>query len=60
MKNLFLSPVALLFFLATTLLSCAQDGPSIDFDHAECAHCRMNVVDRQFGAALVTVNEPLT
>ena len=55
MKNLFLSPVALLFFLATTLLSCAQDGPSIDFDHAECAHCRMNVVDRQFGAALVTV-----
>lgn len=55
MKNLFLSPLTLLFFLSTALLSCGQTGPKIDFDHAECAHCRMNVVDRQFGAAIMTV-----
>lgn len=47
--------LALLLFLSSSLLSCGQQGPSIDFDHAECAHCRMNVVDRQYGAALRTV-----
>lgn len=55
MKNLLLSPITLLFFLTTALLSCGQAIPKIDFDHAECAHCRMNVVDRQFGAALHTL-----
>jgi copper chaperone NosL len=46
----FLFPLLLLAFVA-----CGQDEPSIDFGQAECAHCRMNVVDKQFGAALVTV-----
>lgn len=55
MKTTVLFPFALLFFLATAFISCAQDAPSIDFDHAECAHCRMNVVDRQYGAALRTL-----
>jgi copper chaperone NosL len=41
--------------LAITLLSCGQQEVSIDFGKAECAHCRMNVVDKQFGAALTTL-----
>jgi len=41
-------------FIALALLSCAPAEPTIEFGRAECAHCRMNVVDRQFGAALVT------
>ncbi len=47
--------LTLIFLLAGSLLSCGQAQPSIDYDHAECSHCRMNVVDRQFGAALVTL-----
>lgn len=46
---------SLFLFLASSFFSCGQEGPSIEFDHAECAHCRMNVVDRQYGAALRTV-----
>jgi copper chaperone NosL len=41
--------------LMPALWSCGQRAPTIEFGKAECAHCRMNVVDRQFGAALVTV-----
>lgn len=37
------------------LWSCGQRVPTIDFGKAECAHCRMNVVDARFGAALITV-----
>ena len=43
-----------ILFIALTLLSCTPVEPTIEFGKAECAHCRMNVVDRQFGAALVT------
>lgn len=46
--------VVLLFALAS-LWSCGQQPPRIDFGKAECAHCRMNVVDGRFGAALVTL-----
>ncbi len=35
--------------------SCTEQGPPvIDFGKAECASCRMNVVDRQFASAIVT------
>ncbi|HPF90334.1 MAG TPA: nitrous oxide reductase accessory protein NosL [Flavobacteriales bacterium] len=34
--------------------SCSQVDPTIDFGRSECAHCRMNVVDRQFAAAIST------
>lgn len=44
----------LLMLFASTLISCGQNEPTIDFGKAECAHCRMNVVDRQFGAVLTT------
>ena len=47
--------LALLFVLVGSLFSCGQTTPSIDFDHAECSHCRMNVVDRQYGAAIMTL-----
>lgn len=47
MKVLAILPMVLLAF-------CDQAPVSIDFGKAECAHCRMNVVDRKFGAALVT------
>ncbi|MBK8498762.1 MAG: nitrous oxide reductase accessory protein NosL [Flavobacteriales bacterium] len=45
----------IILFLAIALHSCAPTEPTIDFGKAECAHCRMNVVDRQYGAALVTL-----
>lgn len=44
-----------LLFLLPSLWSCGQQAPRIEFGKAECAHCRMNVVDRKFGAALTTV-----
>lgn len=47
--------LTLIILLASSLLSCGQAQPSIDFDHSECSHCRMNVVDRQYGAAIVTL-----
>lgn len=43
-----------ILFIALTLLSCTPAEPTIEFGKAECAHCRMNVVDRHYGAALVT------
>lgn len=45
-----------LFFipLLSLLFSCGQVQPRIDFGKAECAHCRMNVVDPRFAAVLVT------
>jgi len=46
---------SLILFISLTFLSCAQKEPTIDFGKTECAHCRMNVVDRQYGAALETV-----
>lgn len=46
--------LALLLILAPALFSCGQQDVRIEFGKAECAHCRMNVVDKQFGAALVT------
>ena len=55
MKNARILPIALFFLLANALWSCGQEAPSIDFGKAECDQCRMNVVDRQFGAALRTV-----
>ncbi|MBX2977702.1 MAG: nitrous oxide reductase accessory protein NosL [Flavobacteriales bacterium] len=47
--------LALLLILAPALFSCGQQDVRIDFGKAECAHCRMNVVDKQFGAALTTL-----
>lgn len=44
-----------LLLLLMTLWSCGQQPPRIDFGKAECAHCRMNVVDDKFGAAITTV-----
>lgn len=46
--------LSLILVLSSTLLSCGQRAPSIDFGKAECAHCRMNVVDQRFGAAIIT------
>lgn len=48
-------PTFLFPLLLLALVACGQPEPSIDFGKAECAHCRMNVVDKQFGAALVTL-----
>ncbi len=47
-------PTFLFPLLLLALVACGQQEPSIDFGKSECAHCRMNVVDKQFGAALVT------
>ena len=49
---------ALLFPLSVAVLmimgSCTQDGPRIHYGKAECANCRMNVVDQRFAAAIIT------
>lgn len=45
---------AALIILSLACVACGRRAPSIDFGKAECAHCRMNVVDRQFAAAVVT------
>ncbi len=45
---------AALIILSLASVACGRRAPSIDFGKAECAHCRMNVVDRQFAAAVVT------
>lgn len=50
MKNLLIA--AGLAVLAT---SCSVGQPEIKYGADECAHCRMNVVDAKFGAALQTV-----
>ncbi|MBK7946905.1 MAG: nitrous oxide reductase accessory protein NosL [Flavobacteriales bacterium] len=47
--------LALMLLLSATLLSCGQRAPIIEFGKTECAHCRMNVVDQKFGAAITTV-----
>ncbi|MBL8002253.1 MAG: nitrous oxide reductase accessory protein NosL [Flavobacteriales bacterium] len=36
------------------VVSCGPKQPSIAYGKAECAHCRMNVVDQRFAAALIT------
>jgi len=41
--------------LGLTLLACGQSAVEIRFGQAECAHCRMNVVDKQYAAAITTV-----
>jgi copper chaperone NosL len=49
---------SLLFAIGIPLLliaaSCAPKGPSVDYGKAECAHCRMTVVDQRFAAAIIT------
>lgn len=40
--------------LAVLLPACAPEAPTIDMGRVECAHCRMNVVDARFAAALIT------
>ncbi len=40
--------------LLMALASCSQEGPTIDYGKAECAHCRMNVMDKRFAAAIIT------
>ena len=44
----------LAFLPLVALAFCGQAPVVIDFGKAECAHCRMNVVDKKFGAVLVT------
>lgn len=47
---------AVLFGIGSILLmdGCSVGQPNIDWGRMECAHCRMNVVDQHFGAAIVT------
>ncbi len=54
MQISFLRTLPFLSVFLIALISCGQQEPQIDFGKAECAHCRMNVVDRQFAAVLIT------
>ncbi|HMN06055.1 MAG TPA: nitrous oxide reductase accessory protein NosL [Flavobacteriales bacterium] len=40
--------------LALLVTSCSVGQPEIKYGSSECAHCRMNVVDAKFGAAILT------
>jgi copper chaperone NosL len=40
--------------MLTLLAACGVGQPKIDWGKAECAHCRMNVMDQHFGAAIIT------
>ncbi|MBV6404293.1 MAG: nitrous oxide reductase accessory protein NosL [Flavobacteriales bacterium] len=46
-----------LFAAALVLVAagCSEGPPTIAYGADECAHCRMNVVDARFGAALRTL-----
>lgn len=49
MKNLILTAV-----LTLLVSGCSVGQPEIKYGSSECAHCRMNVVDAKFGAAIMT------
>ncbi len=49
MKNLLLAACS-----AILAVGCSVGQPEIKYGSDECAHCRMNVVDAKFGAALLT------
>lgn len=40
--------------LLTLLAGCANGPQPIDFGNDECAHCQMAIVDRRYGAELIT------
>lgn len=44
----------LLLLLPVLFPACAPETPTIELGRVECAHCRMNVVDARFAAALIT------
>ena len=50
MKNLLIS--ATLMLLAS---NCSLGQPKINYGHDECAHCRMNVMDKKYACAITTV-----
>jgi copper chaperone NosL len=50
MKNLLITAALVLMGSG-----CSVGQPDIKYGADECAHCRMNVVDAKFGAALQTV-----
>lgn len=41
--------------MALLMAGCSSGQPKINYGHDECAHCRMNVMDPKFGAAITTV-----
>lgn len=50
MKNL-LPGTALVLLMS----ACGVGQPNINYGHDECAHCRMNVMEQKFAAAITTV-----
>ena len=41
-------------FLSLVILSCGISPLPIDYNHDECAYCKMKIADARFGAELVT------
>ncbi len=54
MKTFHLHSFIGLIFSIITVYSCAQKPKPIEYNSAECALCKMRVVDPKFGAELVT------
>ncbi len=50
MKNFLISAS-----LVIMVSGCSVGQPKINYGHDECAHCRMNVMDQKFAAAISTV-----
>ncbi|MBL7958853.1 nitrous oxide reductase accessory protein NosL [bacterium] len=40
--------------LMASIVSCQNNPEAIDYGHDDCAHCRMVISDRKFGAELIT------
>lgn len=49
MKNLLVGTAMVLL-----MSGCSVGQPKINYGHDECAHCRMNVMDQKFAAAITT------
>ncbi|MBL7950340.1 MAG: nitrous oxide reductase accessory protein NosL [Flavobacteriales bacterium] len=49
------APLPATALLALLMAGCGASGtPQVEFGKAECTYCRMNVMDRQFAAAIIT------
>jgi len=46
--------IFLLAFLAVAILSCTVEPEPIKYGEDACAHCKMTLMDKKFGAELVT------
>ena len=47
-------PISMIMLIALLLASCSIEPVPIEYNHDECAYCKMKISDVRFGAELVT------